>query len=528
MKTHVRTLLLLSLFLLSGKAFSQTFFQKTYSHTDGESGTSVIATADGGYLVGGTSGANYLDKIFLVKTDANGAIQWTKNYGGSVAEYLASVIQNPDGTYMLVGTTYSFNTQPYGNIYILKIDAGGNLLWSKHYGASGADYGYSIQRTADAGYIVGGLTNSMGAGYYDYYAMKIDSAGNPAWATTIGGWANDEGFSVAVLDDGTYLMAGQANSFPPPQMIEPYQVMLCKLSTTGSVLWTKTYSAGLGNCISQQMIKTSDGGCIMAGWTDSFGSNNDDIYVIKADSAGNQQWTSTFGGPGTDIVFSVSEKPAGGYILGGYTESYGGGAQDMLLASIDSVGTLQWATAYGDSLNERGNSVITTNDGGYLLTGLMSSIATGTSDVYLIKTDASGFSGGCYENDAPLVQYPSTTITYTITPTVSGAYLGLAPPTQVGTGGTVATLCGNVGIAAPPAATAALDIAPNPATQEVRIGLENADQLEIVDALGRVVYTQQHPPANAITIDVSAWPKGIYLVRAHAGSNLFVKRLAVL
>ncbi|MDQ3110234.1 MAG: hypothetical protein M3R17_10095, partial [Bacteroidota bacterium] len=349
MKKYSYAFTFLLLFILQGAIYGQAYFQHTYSNIDYEAGSVSIITADGGYLIGGTSGTSPfgLSKIFLVKTDVNGTIQWTKNYGGSVSEYLASIIQNPDGSYILVGTTFSFNTQPYGNLYMLKTDVNGTLLWSKHFGLSGYDYGYSVQQTSDGGYIIGGLTSSIGAGYYDYYILKTDANGNGMWATSIGGGANDQGYSIAILDDGSYLVAGQSNSFgPPQQMVVPYLMLLCKLDVSGNVMWSKTYSAG-GNCICQQMIKTADGGCIMAGWTDGAGAGVQDIYVVKTDSAGNAQWSKVIGAANGDFSLSVCENPAGGYMLGGYTESSGAGGQDMLLVSLDAAGTINWATTYG-------------------------------------------------------------------------------------------------------------------------------------------------------------------------------------
>lgn len=528
MKKHFYVLLLL---LIPAGIFGQSVFQKTYSHLGYESGSTVIRTLDGGYLIGGSTGSSQFgtDKIFLVKTDSDGAIQWTKNYGGAISDYVASMIQNADGSYMLVGTTYSFNAQPYGNIYVLKLDVNGNHVWSKHYGGSGYDFGYSIQATSDGGYIVGGLTSSFGAGYYDYFIMKIDGLGIPAWGTSIGGGANDEGFSIAIMDDGTYLIAGQSNSFAPVQMVIPYQMLLCKLSATGSLIWAKTYSSGTSNCICQQMIKTSDGGCIMAGWTDGFGQGMDEAYIVKTDSAGNEQWSSAFGGPGMEVIFSVCERVGGGYGIAGYTESYGAGGQDMYLTTLDSAGNFIWSTCYGDTADDRCNGLIATTDGGFLLSGITSSFSPGGSDLYLVKTDASGYSG-CYENDAFSVPLTPVTIVDTITPVIGSGATWLFTTTQTGTGGAMSPLCGNLGITVADVPGIQLQLLPNPASATVLIATGNADleQIEVMDALGRIVYQKEKIKATTFSLDISNWNSGVYFVRTHAKGAVQTERLLVL
>jgi hypothetical protein len=277
------------------------------------------------------------------------------------------------------------------------------------------------------------------------------------------------------------------------------------------------------------MIKTSDGGCIMAGWEDGFGVGLQDVLVIKTDSAGNLQWSNSFGGAASDLVMSVSEKANGGYALAGYTESSGAGGQDMLLISIDSTGVLEWATSYGDTAQERCSQVIATVDGGFLLTGVTSSFGAGHTDMYLVKTDASGYSG-CYGDDVVFTTTTPTVTVTTISPVISGGYLGLAAATQTINGGTQTAICGNVGISEAAVEGTSIGIVPNPASSAVTINNVNEQigQLEITDALGKVVFSSEKINANSVSIDLAGWERGVYFVRVRSKGEIAVKRLLVL
>ena len=173
---------------------------------------SVAQTSDGGFVTAGSlktqeEGYNF----WIIKTDSYGNRIWDKSYGGSEDEWCYSVQQTNDGGYILVGSTLSYGEE--GDVWIIKTDNNGNVLWDKTFGGSKADGGGSIKQTSDGGYIVLGATYSYGAGNRDIWLIKIDELGNKHWAKTIGGILNDEGNSIAQTSDNGYIITGWTESF---------------------------------------------------------------------------------------------------------------------------------------------------------------------------------------------------------------------------------------------------------------------------------------------------------------------------
>jgi len=265
----------------SPNPMSATYFAKTYGEAYNDKAYSVHQTSDGGYIVAGSTYSFGVDSgdIFLIKMDANGNVIWAKTYGGINDDVASSVQQTSDGGYIVAGYTDSFGAG-YDDIFLIKTDANGNIVWAKTYGGIYWDRTFSVQQTSDSGYIVAGYTASFGAGYYDFFLIKTDANGNIIWAKTYGGTLWDQAYSVQQTSDGGYIVAGYTDSFGAGG----WDIFLIKIDANGNIIWAKTYGGTLWDQ-AYSVQQTSDGGYIVAGWTLSFGPG--DILLIKTDVNGN-------------------------------------------------------------------------------------------------------------------------------------------------------------------------------------------------------------------------------------------------
>jgi hypothetical protein len=360
-----------------------TLWTQTFGGNAYDDGRSVQQTADGGYIVAGSNGsygAGYSD-VFLIKTDASGTEQWSHTFGGSGGDHGYSVQQTSDGGYIIAGVTESFGAG-LCDVWLIKTDAGGDTLWSQTFGGSDHDYGHSVQQTSDGGYIIAGYTQSYGAGGRDVYLIKTDASGIEQWGQTFGGVWYDEGHSVQQTSDGGYIIAGYTRSYGAGGP----DVWLIKTDAGGDTLWSQTFGGGVQDG-SHSVQQTSDGGYIIAG---HFQSGDKDVWLIKTDASGNELWSQTFGGSVGDYGRSVQQTSDGGFIIAGYTASYGAGANDVYLIKTDASGIEQWSQTFGGSNHEYGYCVRQNSDDGYIITGYKEWGPGGYGDVWLIRLGPEG------------------------------------------------------------------------------------------------------------------------------------------
>ena len=355
-----------------GKTLGGSSYDRAYS---------VQQTSDKGSILAGVTksfGAGESD-FWLIKTDPNGNKEWDKTFGGSRLDSAHSVQQTSDGGYILAGVTQSFGAGE-SDLWLIKTDSNGNKEWDKTFGGSNVDSAHSVQQTSDKGYILAGLTNSFGAGESDFWLIKTDSNGNKEWDKTLGGPNHEYARSVQQTSDGGYILAGLTNSFRAGD----WDFWLIKTDAKGDKEWDKTLG-GSGDDSAYSLQQTSDKGYILAGYTNSFGAGDSDFWLIKTDSNGNKEWDKTFGGSHFDRAYSVQQTSDGGYILAGYTYSFGAGKSDSWLIKTDPNGDKEWDKTFGGSEYDRAWSVQQTSDNGYILAGGTSSFGAGNEDFWLIK-----------------------------------------------------------------------------------------------------------------------------------------------
>jgi len=326
-------------------------------------------------------------------------IQWQKTFGASNSDHGNSVQQTTDGGYIIAGCTTS-EAMGFKDSYWIKIDSIGNKLWDKRFWGGAENCAYSVQQTPDEGYI---LTGYFGTGPSSLiHVIKTDSAGDIEWYAGSGGCS----YSVRLTSDGGYIITGY--TYPD----DSGDVDVCLVKLGGYVEWEKTFGGG-DDDIGRSVQQTSDGGYIIAGHTQSYGAGSGDVYLIKTDPNGNSQWQKTFGGGADDFAYSVQQTSDGGYIIAGLTYSYGAGSSDVYLIKTNPDGNDVWQRTFGENNYEDGYSVQQTSDDGYIVTGYTGSYGTTNGDVYLVKTDPNGISqwqktiGGSNSDCAHSVQQTS-------------------------------------------------------------------------------------------------------------------------
>jgi len=251
---------------------------------------------------------------------------WARTHGGSGWEEANCVRQTMDGGYVVTGFTNTFGAGSY-DFYLVKTNSAGDTLWTRTYGGSNADFAHSVQQTTDSGYVVVGYTQSFGAGYSDFYVVKTSSQGGVLWTRTYGGSYHDVAYSAQQTPDGGYIIAGYTASFGAG-MTDLY---LVKTNSQGDTLWTRTYG-GSSNDYAISVLLADNGGYIVAGHTYSFGEGtptNTNMYLLKTDALGAALWTRVWGGTGNDQAYSMDKTTDGGYFLAGHTNSFGAGGGDF-------------------------------------------------------------------------------------------------------------------------------------------------------------------------------------------------------
>jgi hypothetical protein len=253
-------------YLTKTDAFGEMLWARTYGGKGCDYGYAVEQTPDGGYVIAGCTDST----SYLTRTDSSGNAIWTKHYGPVSFAAVSSVRVTSDNGYVIIGSHGAVS-----DVHLTKTDANGETMWTRTYGGQGDDCGYSVQQTSDGGYIVAGVTCPFGVTDQDVYLIKTDVSGNIVWTRTYGGDGCDYGYVVQETSDGGYIVAGSYDSF----CAYDYDVYLIRTDAHGDTLWTRTYG-GDGWDDGYSVEQTSDGGYVVAGGSGSFGEAHL-VYLIK-------------------------------------------------------------------------------------------------------------------------------------------------------------------------------------------------------------------------------------------------------
>lgn len=359
-----------------------------------------------------------------------GEVAFIKNYGGSGEDSPQAIIETSDGGFAVLGFSNSTDGDLQGknlavnDYWLLKLDAEGELQWSKTYGGSKDDRGQSLVQTKDGGYALTGYAQSsdgdasVNNGFHDNWVLKLNTQGEIEWEKSYGFSGHDHSYDILDTGDGGFFFAGflDITSARADGNTEKSSAISAhgvgefwgtKIDNKAKVQW-RGYYGGTNNDRAHAAVLADDGGYVMAGFTESsdFDVNNSrgsyDFWTVKIDDGGDSVWQSTFGGTGIERAEDIAKTKDGGYVITGSTFSNdidiskNNGESDIWLIKVDDAGKLVWEKSFGGSQFDAAHSVSPSRDGGFIITGNSKSIDkdtnanAGENDIWLIKTDASG------------------------------------------------------------------------------------------------------------------------------------------
>ncbi|MEZ5015219.1 MAG: T9SS type A sorting domain-containing protein [Chitinophagales bacterium] len=401
---------------------------------------SICATNDGGCIIGGDSFSDAVgDKtevnlggndFWIIKLDSLGNIEWQNTIGGSGFDYCYGIRQCADGSYFAGGHSSSSvsgdKTQVNlgGNdIWILKLDSAGNILWQRTIGSTGDDQLFGLDLTADGGFILGCTSNSNAGfnksensiGSYDYWIVKLDSLGFVEWDNTIGGTDEDDLADIRTIPEGGYIVGGSSKSGISGDKTEvssvDYDYWILQLDATGNIVWQKTLNTNADDICYGVAVNPAGGfyavgssSATAFGDKSEFGYGFRDYWVVQFDNAGNKVWDKSLGGDNNDYALDVIAYPDGGCLLTGY--AYSGmtgnkstpvlGSADVWLVRLNGDASIRWQRSLQGISVEQGFAMCAAADGGVIhaagsdsgISGDKTEGNNGLLDYWIVKTEA--------------------------------------------------------------------------------------------------------------------------------------------
>lgn len=534
---------------------AQSIFQHGYGNNRNERCQSAFSTHDGGFLLNGATtsfGGGDVDAL-IIKTDAQGNIQWSQSCGTASNEIPYFATETYDNKFVFIGTTDAIPGSTINNVLLFKTDSIGNFLWAKSFGGLNHETGLNIIELPDHGYGLIGTTESYGAGSADIYFIRTDVNGDTLFTKVYGTIDNEKGTSFSTTNDGGFIICGKSSSMISGTLV--YKAILMRIDSSGNQVWTKLFGDTLFQ-EAQSVAQTNDGGFIVCGSRDFTASGNYDILLFKTDSMGNIQWSKTYGGNKGDASYTVNLNTDGTYVLSGYTNSMGYGhafkfahengfvnneltreiinntnyqlgndSTNIFLMKTDAFGDTIWTRTYGDSLQEEAFLSHVTSDGGYILSGFSDYHNADSSQMLLIKTDSFGFSG-CYEfTSHPVIVsnlLAENNITYAVYSGMDIADLVLSTTNRIISDSTYCLLTTGLNNFS---AENLISLYPNPASEILLIdGLSlewvnknrtNQKLLLVYDRIGKMIILPYSINANtnSLEVNVSTLRKGLYLLQ---------------
>ncbi len=375
-------------------------FARTYGGTSSDYGRSGRLTSDGGAIRAGYTssfGAGSSD-FWLIKTNPDDIVSWQKAFGGSGSDYAYSILETPDGGYIVAGSTTSFSA-PSTDAWIVKLSSTGQIQWERRYGGPGTDVPNAIIQTTDGGYAVAGYTTPSGSSGKNAWIFKIDSSGSILWQNALAGVSDDVFNSITSTADGGILAAGSTKSAGAGND----DILIVKLEGSGAVSWQKTYG-GSDADTAASVRPTIDGGYIVSGSSKSFSSYYSYSFLMKISGEGAIEFQKSYSIAYTGSILDVEQTTDGGYILGGSDDD------DALIIKTDSTGNVSWQKVFRVSNYSYIYSILQNPAGGYSALGFTTAYGAGGYDFWSLKIKENGACGSLGTTYAMTITNTSCTV----------------------------------------------------------------------------------------------------------------------
>lgn len=377
--------------IIPGSFKGMYYYTRTHGGIDDDEGRSLLLHSGGSVIiVGATSsiGSGQVD-AWVFGADTSGSQFFSRTIGASLNDRPHSITRALDGGYLIAGTSNSLSSPSNDDMWIVKTYNNGAEEWQTTVSSSKIDSGFSAVQLSDSSIILLGGTSKNITGDFDVWFSKLNKLGEKQYDSVYGGSGNDIGTHLIKTSDNNLLFVANTTSYGQGQD----EIWLVKTNLIGTRQWSKTFGRNLKD-VACKVVEVFDG-YIIVGYSNSYtitmgGFGGEDLFIIKTDKSGNRLWDRLYGGSGDERGYSIISTSDGGLAVVGSTKSFGSGNEDVWLLKLDNIGSKLWSRTFGGSASDIGYDLIQMSDGGFTITGTTTSIGAGKKDLWLIRTDRNG------------------------------------------------------------------------------------------------------------------------------------------
>lgn len=406
----MKTVILIFSILFFTTIHSQNLYHKIIGDLNNSSLKEMKSTPDGGTILIGTADELGNENILLMKLDSVSETVWSKKYDFNTTDEGKSVLIDSNGNYIFVGETIDLVNNK--DIVIVKTNNLGNVTWSRQIGGINDDGINKIIATSDGGYLLIAYTMSYGSGAQDLYLIKLDSSGNLIWNSIIGNSAADIPYSAIELSNGDFIITGLTSNG-----IGSADFLFLRVNSLGNLLSNKNIGSSEYEYGEDIILRNNGNGFAIIGSVNNPSSNKLNTLVLLTDSFGTPTLARSIGGLFYNNIGHNIHSVYNGYLIAGSTEY---SSKDALLFRMRENGYVEWYKHYGGNYNEEAFSIYQNNDKSILIGANSNSFNQMTNNIYLTQVDSNGYSE-CY-NKSYNFSIPQSLSYTTASPTLNTIY----------------------------------------------------------------------------------------------------------